>query len=81
MSLLASLPVPTKTYAAPEPELPTPSGAKQAPGVIREVPPYGRRQGFVPRRVEDFGDGAWLAGEGAARRRPGGGSAGWHARA
>ncbi|CAI5960091.1 unnamed protein product [Closterium sp. NIES-65] len=23
----------------------------------RQIPPYGKRQGFVPRRVEDFGDG------------------------
>lgn len=24
---------------------------------IKEVPPYGKRAGFIPRRVEDFGDG------------------------
>lgn len=33
------------------------SRALVAPSKHKEPPPYGRRQGFVPRKVEDFGDG------------------------
>ncbi|KAK6057393.1 inhibitor of Apoptosis domain protein [Cooperia oncophora] len=35
-----------------EDALPTPTGI-----VVKEPPPYGRRQGFKPRNAEDFGDG------------------------
>lgn len=56
MSLLAALPSPQNavvTYTAPAAK---PSTALTVPG-RREPPPYMRRQGFVPRRPEDFGDG------------------------
>lgn len=54
MSLLSSLPAPSKQHAAPV--QPVAQSNAIAP-VFKEVPPYLRRQNFVPRRTEDFGDG------------------------
>lgn len=63
MSLLASLPAPVQSYEAPEAPAPSaPGSAVHAKKLVKEVPPYGRRQGFVPRRVEDYGDGEWPCG-------------------
>jgi SNW domain-containing protein 1 len=55
MSLLANLPVPTKQHAAPIQAVP--ASAAIVPATYKEAPPYLRRQGWVPRRAEDFGDG------------------------
>ncbi|PAN08340.1 hypothetical protein PAHAL_1G405600 [Panicum hallii] len=33
------------------------SAAARPAGAARTIPPYGKRAGFVPRRLEDFGDG------------------------
>jgi hypothetical protein len=55
MSLLASLPAPKQAVAplaAPQPA----SSSLLAAGA-KEAPPYLRRQSFVPRKPEDFGDG------------------------
>lgn len=53
MMLCSILPVPRNTYVPPE--LP------DAPAVVapsrRDPPAYGHRQGFIPRSLEDFGDG------------------------
>ncbi|KAL6770561.1 hypothetical protein ACKKBF_B31765 [Auxenochlorella protothecoides x Auxenochlorella symbiontica] len=57
MSLLASLPAPVKTYTAPDAPAPTGPSGEDSRRPVKEVPPYGRRQGFVPRRVDDFGGG------------------------
>lgn len=63
MSLLASLPAPVQSYEAPEAPAPSaPGSAVHVKKLTKEVPPYGRRQGFVPRRVEDYGDGMWACG-------------------
>ena len=55
---LASLP-PTASWSfMPLPPcLLTRACAVVSPTCSKAVPPYGRRQGFVPRSVEDFGDG------------------------
>jgi hypothetical protein len=48
------LPAPTQvyeTYADQQTAAPPPASLKPEP------PPYGRRQGFVPRTADDFGDG------------------------
>jgi SNW domain-containing protein 1 len=55
-SILNALPAPAREYSKPAPE-PQPHGALAMRGV-KEPPPYGRRAGFVPRRLEDFGEGA-----------------------
>jgi SNW domain-containing protein 1 len=54
MGLLAALPAPTRELKAPEAPIPSPSITAKA---IQEPPPYGQRQGFIPRKPEDFGDG------------------------
>lgn len=55
-TLLASLPNPSKQHAPAV--LPPPASAgSAAAGPKKEAPPYLRRQGFVPRKPEDFGDG------------------------
>ena len=58
-SILSSLPAPAREYTKPAPE-PQPHGALAMRGV-KEPPSYGRRAGFVPRRLEDFGEGAHRA--------------------
>jgi SNW domain-containing protein 1 len=64
-ALLSSIPAPSKEYTRPEAP-PTTSAALVASRVTREPPPYGKRQGFVPRRLEDYGDGErWASGGGA----------------
>ncbi|GLI60411.1 hypothetical protein VaNZ11_002562 [Volvox africanus] len=55
MSLLANLPAPTKQHAAPIQAVP--ASAAIVAMTYKEPPPYLRRQGWVPRRTEDFGDG------------------------
>ncbi|GIL60468.1 hypothetical protein Vafri_15027 [Volvox africanus] len=55
MSLLANLPAPTKQHAAPIQAVP--ASAAIVATTYKEPPPYLRRQGWVPRRTEDFGDG------------------------
>ncbi|EFJ40771.1 hypothetical protein VOLCADRAFT_69109 [Volvox carteri f. nagariensis] len=55
MSLLANLPAPTKQHAAPI--LAVPASSAIVSTAYKEPPPYLRRQGWVPRRAEDFGDG------------------------
>ena len=53
-SLLGQLPAPSKQYTGPvAPAAPAPAPMPQQ----KEVPPYLRRQNFVPRRPEDFGGG------------------------
>ncbi len=52
-SLLASLPAPLKQHAP----LAAPAPTGQAAPSFKEAPPYLRRQGFIPRKDEDFGDG------------------------
>ncbi|GFR53009.1 hypothetical protein Agub_g15700 [Astrephomene gubernaculifera] len=54
-SLLANLPAPTKQHAAPIQAVPASSAIVAT--TFKEPPPYLRRQGWVPRRAEDFGDG------------------------
>ena len=60
-TLLSSIPAPAKEYSRPAPEGPSSSGAAGA-RITREPPPCGKRAGFVPRRIEDFGDGAFCCG-------------------
>jgi len=55
MSLLASIPAPTRDLAREEAPGPAPASAPSRP--IKEAPAYGQRKGYVPRRQEDFGDG------------------------
>ena len=52
-SLLHSLPAPTRRVEQ-DFELAAPAAPRVSSGV---VPPYLKREGFVPRRKEDFGDG------------------------
>lgn len=65
MSLLASLPTPSKDLSSASntrEETKSSSGtlvvasSEQKKG-FREPPVYRERQGFVPRKIEDFGDG------------------------
>ena len=81
-SLLASIPAPTRDYSREGAGVG--AGPSSAPVTVsKAAPPYGSRQGFVPRRLEDFGGvrGAQKAalalhgqhhgrGQGAAGRRP-----------
>jgi SNW domain-containing protein 1 len=71
MSLLAAIPAPTRDLTDDGPALKPVRAAHVTPrSAVKEPPPYGKRQGFVPRRLEDFGNGA----PGAHRRggAPGG---------
>lgn len=54
MSLINSLPAPK--HALPPPPT-APSPVSFSPAAAKEPPRYLRRQGFVPRKQEDFGDG------------------------
>ncbi|RMZ57275.1 hypothetical protein APUTEX25_004109, partial [Auxenochlorella protothecoides] len=45
------------TYTAPDAPAPTGPSGEETRRPVKEVPPYGRRQGFVPRRVDDYGGG------------------------
>lgn len=74
-SLLASLPAPKHqqqpSSAALAPAV-APAGAATAltvTGGAREPPPYPRRKGFVPRRQEDFRDGAFVCREAACHKQ------------
>ena len=58
MSLLASIPAPTRDLGAPEPVERAPEPAPSR--IAKEIPPYGQRKGFVPRKPEDYGDGEQL---------------------
>ena len=53
MSLLSTLPAPRHEAAA----APVPAAPAAAAPAKRPPPPYSRRQGFVPRTTDDFGDG------------------------
>src|SRR5689334_8415468 len=54
MSLLASIPAPTRDLVAPEPA----AAPIVAPSrIVADVPPYGQRKGFVPRKLEHYGEG------------------------
>ncbi|KAG7669804.1 hypothetical protein Ndes2437B_g05991 [Nannochloris sp. 'desiccata'] len=55
MSLLASIPAPTRDLARDEAPAPVAASAPSRP--VKELPAYGQRKGHVPRRQEDFGDG------------------------
>lgn len=55
MSLLASIPAPTRELVREEDPAPAAASAPARP--VKEIPPYGQRKGFVPRRQDDFGDG------------------------
>jgi SNW domain-containing protein 1 len=55
MSLLASIPAPTRDLAREE--APSPAAASAPSRPVKEPPAYGQRKGYVPRRQEDFGDG------------------------
>ena len=58
MSLLGTLPAPVNWTAAPEQGAALPADAQQYQKPKRkQPPPYGHRKGFVPRTVDDFGDG------------------------
>lgn len=50
------LPAPRHSYNVHTDE-PSPSSVLASSETKKKVPPYGHRQGFVPRSVEDFGDG------------------------
>lgn len=50
------LPAPRHSYNVHTDE-PSPSSVLAPSETKKKVPPYGHRQGFVPRSVEDFGDG------------------------
>ena len=53
-SLLASIPAPTRDYSREGAGVG--AGPSSAPVTVsKAAPPYGSRQGFVPRRLEDFG--------------------------
>lgn len=66
-SILDRLPAPNKQYERPAADQ-APAAANLAVRGLREPPPYGKRKGFVPRRLEDFGDGE-AAARGAAAPR------------
>lgn len=70
MSLLDSLPAPERKYASTRPVKASKELAVQRSTF--EPPPYGSRRGFVPRRPEDFGDGArpGRGGKGKGARAP-----------
>lgn len=53
-TVLDRLPAPQRQYERPTVEQ---APAALATRGLKEPPAYGRRQGFVPRRLEDFGDG------------------------
>eukprot|EP01047_Picozoa_sp_COSAG01_P018804 COSAG01_NODE_1027_length_12036_cov_4.718857_5_plen_517_part_00 len=60
MSLLSRLPAPqhfTGQSAGPAAAAPAAAAAVGSRPAVKQPPPYGRRQGFVPRTVDDFGDG------------------------
>eukprot|EP00192_Tetraselmis_astigmatica_P008664 CAMPEP_0117682022 /NCGR_PEP_ID=MMETSP0804-20121206/19369_1 /TAXON_ID=1074897 /ORGANISM="Tetraselmis astigmatica, Strain CCMP880" /LENGTH=626 /DNA_ID=CAMNT_0005491969 /DNA_START=9 /DNA_END=1889 /DNA_ORIENTATION=- len=57
MSFVRTLPTPQHDYSALRSSA-SAAGTPQATAVTRrEPPPYGARKGFVPKKVEDFGDG------------------------
>lgn len=62
-SLLASLPAPAREYGRGDDVNARPSSSSDAMVASsstpagRQLPPYGRRKGFVPRKPEDFGAG------------------------
>ena len=60
MSLLASIPAPSRELVREEaPAAAAPSGlGRTAPA--KELPSYGQRKGFIPRRQDDFGDGKYM---------------------
>lgn len=58
-SFLTTLPAPAKEYSKPAPEGPTSTAL--AARAVKEPPPYGKRQAFVPRRLDDYGDGGRAA--------------------
>ena len=63
-SILGQLPAPQRAYERPTAGQEGPGTALQAARAVKEPPPYGRRQGFTPRRLDDFGDGASCGGAG-----------------
>lgn len=55
-SILDRIPAPSRQYerqAAAEPG----AAERLAVRALKEPPAYGKRTGFVPRRIEDYGDG------------------------
>ena len=54
-ALLSSLPAPSKQYTGPV--APAAPAAPVGEAARKEVPPYLKRAGFVPRRPDDFGGG------------------------
>eukprot|EP01097_Dermamoeba_algensis_P009588 TRINITY_DN67_c0_g1_i3.p1 TRINITY_DN67_c0_g1~~TRINITY_DN67_c0_g1_i3.p1 ORF type:complete len:556 (+),score=157.11 TRINITY_DN67_c0_g1_i3:55-1722(+) len=56
MSLLGILPTP-KHFVEPFLEEESEPQIDLAPQKFKQPPPYGQRQGWVPRNIEDFGDG------------------------
>lgn len=60
MSLLASIPAPTRDLSAAD--APVQRAAPPQPTKIakeKEIPPYGQRKGYIPRKQEDYGGGEW----------------------
>lgn len=57
-SLPGLLPAPQQAYQAPMSFTPTPKETRSvSSGPAKPIPPYGKRHGWIPRSVEDFGDG------------------------
>jgi SNW domain-containing protein 1 len=57
MSFVHSLPIPQHDYSALRTAASV-AGTPAAPQASwKEPPPYGHRKGFLPKKVEDFGDG------------------------
>ncbi|KAL5463727.1 hypothetical protein EMCRGX_G032653 [Ephydatia muelleri] len=59
MSLTKLLPKPTQLLSDPDADGTTDSSYRQLtqPIIRKEPPPYGKRKGWTPRALEDFGDG------------------------
>lgn len=56
-SILGSLPAPSRQYERPAAEPSAGAATSLAMRGLKEPPAYGSRKGFVPRRLEDYGDG------------------------
>jgi SNW domain-containing protein 1 len=58
-SLHSSIPAPERSqaYVAPKPVATATATALVAVGAKVTIPPYGLRQGFIPRTIDHFGDG------------------------
>lgn len=57
MSLTHVLPAPSHPFKSPSPSTFHTDKLNQLVQIRKEPPPYGHRIGFVPRNLDDFGDG------------------------